>query len=192
MRVAHPHPATWRGRTQPETPYQRDLHALAVDIHRAVTDNLDGLWARLKAKSATVYTRVQKARSETQQPSALARVLEEILALHQAGVPSARLNLYVIEVANLIASLDGQGAVTAQRVLEAMHEANVAATQETVAESKMALRADRALTPGDLAAMREYTRNLIGALQVQLFNIDQYERRLRTEHPMRVIRGGQA
>ena len=192
MRVAHTHPATWRGRTQPETRYQRDLHALAVDIHRAVTDNLDGLWERLKAKSQAIYTRVQKARSETQQPSALARVFEEILALHHAGVPTARLNLYVVETANIIASLDGPGAVTAQRVLEAMHEANVAATHEAVAESRLALRADRALTPGDLQAMREYTRNLIAALHVQLFNIDQFEQRLRTEHPMRVIRGGQA
>ena len=192
MRVAQTHPATWRGRTQPETRYQRDLFKLAVDIHRAVTDNVDGLWERLKAKSNAVYTRVQKARSETQQPSALARVFEEILELHRAGVPSEKLNLYVVETANIIASLDGPGAVTAQRVLEAMHEANVAATHETVAESRLALRADRALTVGDLQAMREYTRNLIAALQVQLFNIDQYEQRLRTEHPMRVVRGGQA
>jgi predicted nuclease with RNAse H fold len=192
MRVVETHPATWRGRTQPETRYQRDLHKIAVDIHRAVTDNLDGLWDRLKRSSHAVYTRVQKARSETQQPSALARVLEEILVLHQNGVPSERLNIYVVETANIIASLDGPGAVTAQRVLEAMHGANVAATHETIAESRLALRSDRALTVGDLQAMREYTRNLIAALQVQLFNIDQFEHRLRTEHPLRVVRGGQA
>ncbi|MBA3853313.1 MAG: hypothetical protein C0503_02800 [Gemmatimonas sp.] len=163
-----------------------------MDVHRSVTDNIDGLWARLKRGSHAVYTRVQKARSETQQPSALARVFEEVLALHGAGVPTERLNLYVVEIANLIASLDGQGAVTAQRVLEAMHSANVAATHEAVAESQLALRPDRALTLGDLAGMHERTRNLIAALQVQLFHIDQYEQRMRNEHPMRVVRGGQA
>lgn len=192
MRVAHTHPATWRGRTQPEAPITRDLQAHAVAITRAVTDDLDGLWDRLKRGSQAIYTRVQKARSATQQPSALARVLEEILALHGAGVPSERLNIYVVEIANLIGSLDGKGAVTAQCVLEAMQAANVAQAHEAMAESRMALRPDRALTVGDLQGMRDYTRQLIAALQVQLLCIDGYEQRLRAEHPMRVVRGGQA
>ncbi len=140
MRVAQHSSATWRGRTN-----TLDLNNRAIEVVRAVTDNVEGMWKRLAASSRAVYTRLQKARSETQQPSALARVFEEILALYAAGVSKERLNIYVVETANIVASLDGPASITAQRVLESMHVANLAGCEEQVAESMMALRADRVI-----------------------------------------------
>lgn len=192
MRVAHTSSATWRGRTSTLERPPLDWNARAVAIVRAVTDNIDGLWQRLSKTSAKIYTRVQKARSETQQPSALARVFEEILALYAAGVPKERLNIYVVETAAIVASLDGPSTVTAQCVLEAMHVANVAGAAEQLAESQMALRADRVLSLGDIQRARETTRDTIAALTRQLLHLYQFEARLRAETPMRVIRGGRA
>lgn len=192
MRVAQHAPTTWRGRTQSEARPPRDLNAHAVAIVRAVTDNLDGMWQRLRRTSAAVYTRVQKARSETQQPSALARVFEEILALHGAGVPKERLNIYVVETAAMVASLDGPSDGTAQAMLEAMQVANAAGAAEALAESQLALRADRTLGITDIQRLREKTRDAIAALQLQLLHLNHFEARQMAEHPMRVIRGGRA
>lgn len=191
MPVAHTHPATWRGRTLPAAP-PLDLHARAVAVVRAVTDDVSGLWGKLKAKSRTIYTRVQKARSETQQPSALARVFEEILALYEAGAPKERLQIYVTETALLVASLDGPQGVTAQRMLEVMHQANLATAEESTAESKLALRPDRELPLGSLEDLREKTRNALATLQLQLYCLDQQITLRRAQRPMRVLRGGQA
>ena len=49
MRVAPNHPATWRGRIQPT-----DYRDRAVALVRAVTDNVDGLWARLRSRASAV------------------------------------------------------------------------------------------------------------------------------------------
>lgn len=192
MRVAQHHPTTWRGRTHGAPAPTLDPMAKAVAVVRAVTDNLDGMWQRLRDTSAAVYTRVQKARSDTQQPSALARVFEEILALHRAGVPASRLNIYVVEIANLVSSLDGPENVTAQVLLEAMHVANHAGAAEQLAESQMVLRADRTLGVADCERLREKTVAAIASLQLQLYHLDRFEARLRAEHPMRVVRGGRA
>lgn len=192
MRVAHTHPATWRGRTHAADRPHIDWNARAVAVVRSVTDNIDGLWQRLSQTSARIYTRVQKARSDTQTPSALARVFEEILVLYQAGVSKERLNIYVVETARIVASLDGPSTVTAQCVLEAMQVANVADAAEALAESKLVLRADRVLSLADIQQLREKTVDEIAALQVQLTHLDQFEQRLRVEHPMKVIRGGRA
>lgn len=191
MRVAHTDPATWRG---PITPEALDgLRARAVEIVRGVTDNLDGLWARLRRMSPAVYTRIQKARSATQQPSSLARLLEEIRVLYAAGTPSARLRHIPIEIDLVIAQLDGPQPATAQALLEAVHAANLAGTGELVAESALALRPDRLLPLAPLTELRERTRQLIATLQVQLARLDgAIARQQHTPHGLRVLRGGRA
>lgn len=191
MRVQHTVPGTWRARTHAQAALP-DPHLRAVAVVRAVTDGLDEVWQRLRTRSVNIYTRLKKARSETQAPSALARVFEEILALHHEGASPERLQIYVTETALLVASLDGPQGVTAQRMLDVMHEANLAGAAEAVAESKLALRPDRELPLGGLEEHREKTRNALAALQQQLYCLDQQIAQRRAQPPMRVIRGGQA
>lgn len=190
MRVAQTYPATWRGRINPGA--IDALHARAVEVMRAVTDNVPGLWDRLSRSAHALYVRIQKARSGTQSPSALARLSEEIVGLHANGVSSARLNLIPVALTSLIAQLDGPQPAHPQCLLEAMHEANLAGTGELVAESALALRPDRLLPLPALTELRYRTAQFIAALHVQLCKIDAEIQRQRAARGLRVLRGGRA
>lgn len=176
MRVAHHVPATWRGRTLIAEATRLRLHERAVAASRRISDGAD-LLRGLRRVSAPVHTRVTKARSETQSPSALERLWEELVALHLAGATLQQLRLAVVETAHLLEDLvpvaGGQ-----QAVLEAIHAANAASAAETDAESRLLTRADRALTVGDLERLEESTKSDIAAKQRQLTALARLRREL--------------
>lgn len=168
MRVAHTVPVTWRGRSITEVLARLDLHAMAVSTVRRVTDEGENLFARLRAISAAVLVRIHKGRSESQGPSALERLWEEIAVLHVAGVSPQLLALYAVETLHLIDRLELGQPATPSSLLGAIHRANLAQAQEGIAESQLLTHGDFELSPGDLDRLADATKAEIAAKQLQL------------------------
>lgn len=191
MRVAHTLPTTWRRRNLTEASRQLELHAMAVATVRRVTEGTEQVFDRLREVSSAILVRIHKARSETQAPSALERVWEEMIALHLAGVPSHQLRLYVIETLHLLETLEQQGEpVTPQQVLAALHQANLAQMLEATAESQLLTAGDRGLSIGDVDRLVDATKSELAAKKVQLERLTQLQRQQRRERRgLSVVRG---
>lgn len=193
MRVAQHIPVTWRGRTFVEIVTQLDLHARAVSVMRRASEG-DPILAGLRRISQSIVTRIHKARSETQPPSALERLWEELAALHAAGATPQELRLVVLETQHLLDDLDtaGKQQVTSACVLDSIHAANRSCAQEALAESQLLTRADRVLALGDIERHIDATKHDIAAKQVQLSRMETMRRQLRRSRQAPVRRGGLA
>lgn len=194
MRVPQHLPDTWRVRTFTETLTRLDLHARAVSVMRRASEG-DPILSGLRQISQAIATRVRKARSETQPPSALERLWEELVAKHIAGATPQQLRLVVLETQHLLDDLDvaDKLEVTPACVLESIHAANRTCADEAVAESQLLTRADRVLSLGDIERHIDATKTDIAAKQVQLSRMEAMRRQLRrSRHTAPTRRGGLA
>jgi len=132
----------------------------------------------IRRRDPAALTKIHKARSETQGPSALERLWELLIVLYAAGVPEQRLREIAVETTHLLDDLCQTAPVSLQSVLEAAHQGNVTACAEQLAESTLLARADRTLTIGDLDRYAEATRAELGAKKVQLLAVAKLRRQL--------------
>lgn len=188
MRVAHSVPVTWRGRT-PEEAQPIDLRAHAIATMRRLTDNLD--LKKVRAISKRVLTIIHKGRSDSQQPGPLERLFELLWTAKKAGASEQDLRAVVIGTLEVIEAEERATPISEPDVLEAMHKANIASAEETLAESRLLTRGDRILTPGELDRLADATRREIAALESQLRVIARLRRQTPTSRRgLAVLRGG--
>lgn len=184
MHVAPTYPATWQGRSITNRLARLDLRGRAVSVVRRMSDG-PGVLARLKALGQRWCTRIWKARSETQSPSALERHMEELVALRIAGQPRAALRWSPIELQQLIDELD-DAPVTPAAFLAAVHAARQAEARAMLSESALLTRTDRALDGPALDRYIADTTQEIAA-ETELLTLARATRRASRDRAQRLV-----
>ena len=160
--VAHPVPATWRGGTLPEIAARIQLRGRVVRLYRRITAGavLIGVRQKLGARWVGI---VQKARSETQTPSTLERMGEQLIAFFLAGAKPQDLRQVSVALDGIVDDLLDAGPVHDRDVLQSVRAAMRAEAQEDEAEAALLCRGDRELTPADLARLIDTKETEIAA-----------------------------
>lgn len=177
MHVTQHVPVTWRNRSLEALLAQLDLAGRAHTLYLQLTAGTD-VFAALRRLPAVLRTRLLKARSATQTPSALQRHQEELAALHCCGVPAHQLRVTAVDLHLFISDLDPRP-VTPELVLEAIAVSDATEAAEQLAESRATTRADRQLTEGDLEEIEHRTRADIAADSEKLARCAALRRQLR-------------
>lgn len=185
MRVAQHLPTTWRGRTTEAAPLI-DLRRFANETMRRISESAS--FRKLRSISKSVLVRIHKARSESQNPSALERLWEELRALKAAGAPEAQLREVVVATSQVIH--DDSKPVTPALVLASIDGANAAAAAEMIAESRLTTHGDRELPDCDLEGLEAASRAAVAAHELQLARVSKLRRQRAAARGMRVVQGG--
>ena len=185
MHVTQQVPVTWRHRTVVGLMAHLEVRARCVRVMTRLSDGA-GIFARLATVARQVLTRIHKARSATQTPSALERHVEELTALQLAGQPAHVLRLSAVVLHEVITDLEARPGSTAA-VLDAIATADQTEAAEQLAESRATTRADRQLTEGDLAEIEDRTRADIAADSEKLARCAALRRQLRASRGLAPI-----
>lgn len=179
LQVARPVPATWRSGTIQTVASRVGLHDRAAAWYQRAS-NGPGILARLRVLGKSIVVRFHKSRaqSESNTPSALERLGEDLIALKLAGVPAHQMRSVVVELEHFIEDLDS-APVEETAVLVALEHAHGAECAENLAEAKMLCRADRVLTQGDIDAVIDAKKAKVAADQHWIAAASKLRRQLR-------------
>lgn len=185
MRVLQHAPGTWRARTIEAAP-RLDLRKAAINTMRRISETAS--FEKLRRISRAIAVRVKKARSESQTPSALERLWEELTALKASGTSEGVLHEVCVATEQVIT--EDATPVTPALVLASIDSANAAAAAEMLAESKITTRADRELPDADLEGLEVASRALVAKHKHQLTLVSKLRRQRAAERGLRVLQGG--
>lgn len=186
MHVTSQSPVTWQGRAPEVLATRLGVAERALGWYRRLSTGpvLDGI----RAMGKRWQTRMNRARSATQTPSALERLFEDACVFKAAGATSQQLRALAVEWNQFVTDLEDRPADNA-RVLAAIHSANVAAGEEARAESLLTTRAHRRLDESDLDRLIAATSAAIAASTEQLEAVSALKReQSRARHGMAVVR----
>lgn len=178
MRVAHATPATWRGKGPETLSLRHRIAERARGWYRAASEG--EVLTRLRELGARWLTRLHKARSETQGPSAFERLLEDIVVLRCAGAQAAALQQATVVIDRLLGDLDERPA-DAQAVLAAIEDSNLAEARTNAAETRLTCRPHRRLDEGDLNELLDHWQRELAAKSHALRIISAFRRDLRLQ-----------